>query len=213
MRDWAAWHREYDLPDSSLATRLALVQVHVADALTTSPPGPIRLVSLCAGEGRDVLGVLPSHARRVDVTAILVELDARNAATARERAAEAGLTAAVEVRQADAGLVAVFADALPADVLLLCGIFGNVADSDIQRTATAAALLCRPGGTVIWTRHRREPDLTPRLRSWFADAGFEEVAFERPPTERLTSVGVHRLRSAAPDARLPAERLFTFQAR
>ncbi len=218
MRDWVAWHREYDLPDSSLATRLALVQMHVADALTTVPTGPIRLVSLCAGEGRDVLGVLPGHARRDDVTAVLVELDARNAATARERAAEAGLTAAVEVRQADAGLVPAFADALPADVLLLCGIFGNVADSDICRTATAAAVMCRPGGTVIWTRHRRPPDLTPQLRSWFADAGFDEVAFETPPTATLTGVGVHRLRSAGPrgpgrpasPAGLPDGRLFTF---
>jgi hypothetical protein len=213
VRDWAAWHRQYDNPDSSLATRLALVQMHLADALTTAPAGPISLVSLCAGQGRDVLGVLPGHARRDDVTAILVESDPRNAAVARERAAEAGLTAAVDVRQADAGLVAVFEDALPADVLLLCGIFGNVADPDIQRTATAAALLCRPGGTVIWTRHRRAPDLTPSLRSWFADAGFDEIAFESPPTATLTSVGVHRLRSTAPGARIPAERLFTFQAR
>ncbi len=222
MRDWVAWHNSYDDPTSSLATRLALVQGHLADALASAPGGPIRLLSLCAGQGRDVLGVLPGHPRRDDVTAVLVEANPQNAATARQHAADAGLAEAVEVREGDAGLVATFADALPADVLLLCGIFGNVSETDIRRTATAAAAMCRAPATVIWTRHRREPDLTPAIRSWFADAGFEEIAFETPATETLTGVGVGRRRDTtpvapsgpgrpAPSAGLPGGRLFTFR--
>ena len=82
-----------------------------------------------------------------------------------------------------------FADALPADVLLLCGIFGNVSDRDINRTVQAAPALCRAGATVIWTRHRRPPDLTPRIRQWFADSGFAEIAFDALGTGVLTSVG------------------------
>ncbi len=222
MRDWAAWHDNYDDPTSSLATRLALVQRHLADALANAPAGPIRLLSLCAGQGRDVLGVLPTHARRDDVSAVLVEADPRNAAAARRLAADAGLAGTIEVREADAGLIATFADALPADVLLLCGIFGNVSDEDIRRTATAAAAMCKPNGTVIWTRHRREPDLTPAVRSWFAGAGFDEVAFEAPGTTTLTGLGVGRLRTTSPAAPpssdrpwppsgLPSGRLFTFR--
>jgi hypothetical protein len=211
VRDWVAWHQEYDDPSSALSARLALVRAHLSDALTAAPAGPVSLLSLCGGQGRDVLGVLPGHPRRDDVTAVLVEADPYNADTARRRALQAGLSATVQVRQADASRIASFADALPADVLLLCGIFGNVSDADIRRTATAAAALCKPGGTVIWTRHRRAPDITPAIRSWFADAGFDEIAFEAPPTETLTGVGVGRLRSAAPDARLPDEPLFTFR--
>ena len=86
----------------------------------------------------------------------------------------------MEVRQTDASQPAGFADALPADVLLLCGIFGNVSMADIQRTIAAAPALCAPGATVIWTRHRREPDLTPQIRAWFTAAGFEELAFGSP---------------------------------
>ena len=108
----------------------------------------------------------------------------------------------VEVRQADASLVTGFADALPADVLLLCGIFGNVSDRDIQRTIRAAPALCRAGATVIWTRHRRAPDLTPQIREWFAAGGFAEIAFDALPTSVLTSVGVSRL-GRAPAAGLP----------
>jgi hypothetical protein len=80
----------------------------------------------------------------------------RNVVLARRAAAGQGLPG-VEVRQADAGLVVGLADVLPADVLLLCGIFGNVSDRDIQRTVQAASALCRAGPTVIWTRHRRPP--------------------------------------------------------
>jgi len=59
----------------------------------------------------------------------------------------------------------------------LCGIFGNVPDDDIERTAGATAAICRPGATVIWTRHRRPPDLTPTIREWFAAAGCTSLGF------------------------------------
>lgn len=207
MRDWVEWHEAYGDPASGLSARLRCVQRHLASAIDQAAAGPVRLVSLCAGQGHDVAAVLPAHARRDDVSAVLVEADPGNAALARSRAAAAGL-AQVEVRESDASQPAAFADALPADVLLLCGIFGNVSDADIERVAAAAPGLCAPGATVIWTRHRRPPDVTPRIRAWFTDAGFHEVAFEALDT--TMAVGVCRLRRAA-YAGLPAGPLFTFR--
>jgi hypothetical protein len=125
-RDWVRWHDAYNDPASGLSTRLALVQAHLSAALAATPLGPVRLLSLCAGQGRDVTAVLPSHPRRDDVTALLVELDPVNAAVASDAIADTGLTG-VTVRVADAGAVESFADMLQADLLLLCGIFGNVA--------------------------------------------------------------------------------------
>jgi hypothetical protein len=208
VKDWVAWHAAYDDPSSSLSTRLRLVRGHLAGALDRAPAGPVRLVSLCAGQGLDVLGVLPEHPRGPDVSAVLVESDPDNAALARQGAAEAGLSQ-VEVRAADASRVANYADALPADVLLLCGIFGNVSEDDIRRTAKAAPALCAAGATVIWTRHRRAPDLTSRIREWFRAGGFDEVAFDTPDNEALTGIGVGRL-AATPQARPPRGPLFTF---
>ena len=74
-RDWHAWHDAYDDPGSSLAQRLAVVQARIAAALDVAPPGPLRAVSMCAGQGRDLIPVLASHPRGRDVTARLVELD------------------------------------------------------------------------------------------------------------------------------------------
>ncbi len=211
MKDWVAWHRAYDDATSSLSIRLERVRWHLARALDEAPPpGPVRLVSLCAGQGPDVLGVLPGHSRRRDVSALLVEADPLNADVAKVGAAKAGLDS-VRVRQADAGIVTNFADALPADVLLLCGIFGNVSAADIRSTVDAAASLCADGATVIWTRHRRPPDLTVQVRDWFAANGFDEVAFEAPQTDALTGVGVHRLARRSPAAPGYREQpLFTF---
>jgi hypothetical protein len=226
--DWVAWHEGYDDPVSGLSARLKLVQQHVAAALDRAPAGPVRLLSLCAGQGHDVLGVLPGHPRRDDVTAVLVEADRENVARARAAASDAGLAEAgpgsagrarrgpeatgrpqVEVRQADASQVADFTDAVPADVLLLCGIFGNVSVADIERTVSAAPALCALGATVIWTRHRREPDLTPRIRAWFTGAGFEELAFGSPESAPRTGVGAAVLRGAG-GAALPEGPLFRF---
>jgi hypothetical protein len=187
-----------------------VVRSRLAEAISLAPAGPVRLLSLCAGQGLDVLGVLPDHPRRGDVHAVLVESDPRNAGRARRSAAQAGL-AQVEVRQADASLVASFADIVPADVLLLCGIFGNISEADIERTVKAAPALCATGAAVLWTRHRRPPDLTPRIRTWFAAGGFEEAAFDRIEGDTRGSVGMHRLHRvpAAPPS-LPGGPLFRF---
>jgi hypothetical protein len=206
MKDWVAWHEAYDDPTTTLSARLTLVKQHLITTLDRAPAGPIRLVSLCAGQGRDVIETLRDHPRRDDVTAVLIEADPVNVARARD-AAE-GLVQ-VEVREADAARPASFADALPADVLLLCGIFGNVSAADIQRTVAAAPALCAPGATVIWTRHRREPDLTPQVRAWFAGAGFEELAFGTPASAPRTAVGVAVLRDAG-GVVLPQGPLFRF---
>ncbi len=208
MKDWLEWHAGYNDPGSALSARLRRVSTHLSEAIDRAPAGPVQLVSLCAGQGHDVIGALNDHPRRDEVTAVLVEHDPRNADLARQRAAEAGLSQ-VDVRQADAGRPEQYADALPAGILLLCGIFGNVSDRDIERTATAAAGLCVAGATVIWTRHRRAPDLTPRVREWFTAAGFDEVAFDALEVSTHGAVGVARLRQAVPLAR-PGQPLFTF---
>jgi len=107
--DWVAWHAAYDDPSSPLSERLRRVRSHLSSAIDNAPTGRVSLVSLCAGQGHDVLGVLPQHPRRDDVRAVLVEADARNVGLARRAAAGQGLSQ-VEVRQADAGVVGSFAE-------------------------------------------------------------------------------------------------------
>ena len=83
VMDWVAWHRDYEDPTSSLSARLRRVRYHLSGAIGQAPAGPVSVVSLCAGQGRDVIGVLPGHPRRDDVRAVLIEADATNAAVAR----------------------------------------------------------------------------------------------------------------------------------
>ena len=47
--------------------RTAAVQGYIRSVLDTAPPGPIRVVSMCAGEGRDLLGVLADHQRQIRI--------------------------------------------------------------------------------------------------------------------------------------------------
>ncbi len=205
--DWAAWHDPYDEPGSYLDRRLRLVQHRVAEALAGFPPGPISVLSLCAGQGRDLLEVLPTHPRRADVRALLVELDERNVAAARSRAAEAGLER-VDVVQGDAADTALFAPAVPADLLLVCGVYGNISDDDIAATVQALPELCAPGAVTIWTRHRREPDRAPAIRGWYTDAGFSEVAFD-VEEGFLFAIGTARL-AVPPPPYVPGRHLFDF---
>lgn len=201
--DWRTWHDEYDLPDSWMARRLRVVQQHIRTALDGSPPGPLRVVSLCAGQGRDLLGVLADHPRRDDVLARLVELDARNTSAAEEHAA--GLS--VEVVTGDAARTDHYLGMVPADLVLVCGVFGNITDDDIRRTVGFCTQLCRTGGTVVWTRHREAPDLVPTICEWFEDLGFERQWLSDP--DAGFGVGVHRF-TGRPRPLGLGVRMFTF---
>jgi hypothetical protein len=204
---WIEWHARYEDPGSSLSRRLAVVQRRLAQALDEAAGGPVRLISICAGQGRDVIGVLSEHKRAGDVAALLVELDPVLAGDARALASAAGLDG-VHVVIGDASATASYAGAVPADVLLVCGVFGNISEDDMQTTIRELPHLAAPGATVIWTRHRRPPDVTPALRAWFRDAGFQELAFD---TDDGAAFGVGTARLLAPPLPFrPDGRLFTF---
>src|SRR6516165_71739 len=97
--NWHEWHEAYDRTDSPLAMRLAVVRQCVRDALDAAPPGPIAVISMCAGQGRDLLGVLADHPRAADVHGRLVELDPGLAEIARATAPPK-----IDVLVADAGI-------------------------------------------------------------------------------------------------------------
>ncbi|MER5454092.1 class I SAM-dependent methyltransferase [Micromonospora sp. NPDC002389] len=188
-RDWYAWHDQYTDPASPLSRRLAEVRTRIGAALGAARPGPLRAVSLCAGQGRDLIPVLATHPRGGDVTARLVELDPRNVEVARAAVARAGLPG-VEVVPGDAARTDAYAGLVPADLVLVCGVFGNITEADIRATVGHCASLCATGGTVFWTRHRGAPDLVPAICDWFAEEGFAPVAVSSPADG--VGVGVHR---------------------
>lgn len=204
---WQAWHDRYEDPTSYLSRRLAVVQRRVRERLSAAPPGAISVVSACAGHGRDLLEVLVDHPRRGDVVARLIELDDGNAAVARASAGELGLPS-ITVVTGDASTTDAYQASVPADLVLLCGVFGNVVDADIERTIAVLPGLCARGASVIWTRHRQAPDLTPTIREWFVGNGFEESSFDAPE-DVLFTVGVNTF-IGEPQPFAPGVRMFEF---
>ncbi|HET9060755.1 MAG TPA: hypothetical protein VFN61_12605 [Acidimicrobiales bacterium] len=189
MRDYVEWHKDYDDPASDLSWRLRMVQGYIARALAETS-GPVRVVSLCSGDGRDILGVLsqrPGDLARVAVT--LVEINPALAGRARSAAQALEITHC-EVRELDAGVTSSLAGAVPADIVLLVGIFGNISNEDLERTVKYAPQLCNPGATVVWSRARQDGDVNDQVRQWFAEAGFAEVAYEAPDFGSKPAVGV-----------------------
>lgn len=207
MSDWTRWHLAYADLGSALSRRLGAVVARTREAVKAAAPSDVRLVSVCAGQAHDVVGALRGHPRAADVQGRLVELDPDNVAAAREALASAGLTR-IEVRHDDAGRTDAYEGAVPADVILLCGVLGNLSDEDAEATVSNVSRLCAPGATVIWTRHRRAPDLTPSVRGWLGDAGWEEVSFESEGEDSF-AVGTHRL-LGPPLPFVRGLRLFTF---
>jgi hypothetical protein len=213
MRDYLEWHRQYDDPTSGLSGRLVLIRRHLRDLLDAAPaPVSVRVLSLCAGDGRDVITTLaarPPGSGPVEAT--LVELHPVLAARAAGAAASAGL-ASVEVRTGDAGSPATFADRLPVEVLLLVGVLGNIDPHTVGAVVDGLPALVVPGGHVIWSRggpEAGEPDRREEVRAAFRSRGLLEVAWYGAP--QGFGLGVNRFpdRPPLPAPPLP-ERLFTF---
>jgi hypothetical protein len=201
-RDWHEWYRMYEDPSSITSQRLAVVRDRIRLSVEAIPPGPVRTVSICAGDGRDLVGALAEHPRRTDVQGLLVEIDPALAERGR-----ATLWPGLDYLVGDAAQTDNYVGAVPADLLLACGIFGNISDADIIATVRAMPAFLAPGGYVIWTRHRGAPDLVPTIDDWFAGAGFARVFVSAP--EHQYGVGVHRL--VTEPLPLPqGEHLFTF---
>lgn len=206
-RDWIDWHKQYDNPDSSLSRRLEVVRLRLRESLAARE-GPLRLISMCAGQGVDVIPVLAESPHRHDTEALLVELDPRLAGIAEEAARASGLDK-LRVLCADAAVTANYADAVPADIILAVGIFGNIVDADVKFTVKHLPMMAAEGATVIWTRGRlNDRDVAPTIRHWFEEAGFEEIAFDAPEDYHYR-VGVNRL-IRKPDTFDPSLTLFRF---
>ncbi len=154
--DWVQWQRLYDTPERVVAQRLLIVQRLIRDFLESCACDEVKVVSICSGQGRDILGVLADHPGRPPVSGRLIELDPTNTVEAARRALEAGL-GRIEVVTGDASVTDAYAGAVPADLVLVCGVFGNIPDDDVHRTIDALPQFCARDATVIWTRHRGPP--------------------------------------------------------
>lgn len=208
LRDYDDWHRHYDDPGSSLSWRLRLVQTHLVGALDGSP-GAVRIVSACAGDGRDVIEVLRDRSDSDRVSAILVELHPGIAQRARDSAAAAGLTS-VGVRTTDAGRSDAYAGAVPAEIVLLVGILGNINDGDLWRLIGFSPQLCAPGAILLWSRGLDGSDRNDEIRTRLADAGFTELDYATSGTEDAAALGVVRY-DGPPVTLQPGQPLFRFR--
>jgi hypothetical protein len=208
LRDYVGWHTAYDDNRSSLSVRLRHVQRAIVEWLDRTT-GPVHVLSACAGQGHDILGALAERDRteRARVTGTLIEINPTNVAIARRRITELDL--ALTAVEADAGTTDTYVGLLPADLLLLSGIMGNISAVDIERLVHTSRQLCAPGATVIWTRGAQVPDLSPDIRRWFDQAGFEELSCEEWIEGTQMWVGVNRL-IGPPQPLRPSEDIFTF---
>lgn len=171
-------------------------------------PGQLDVLSVCAGDGRDVIDVLASRLDAARVRGVLVELHRAVADLARERAQAAGLTS-IEIREADAAETDNYVGAVPADLVLLVGVLGNISHEDLDRTLAATPQFCKNGALLIWSRGRDRDDLNDHVRAHLFATGFEEVAYEELNIRSWPALGAMRF-TGRPAPLEQDQRLFTF---
>jgi hypothetical protein len=150
-------------------------------------------VSVCAGDGRDLLGTLKNHPRAKDVSARLVEINSDLVKSGRATIESLGLTKQIEFINDDATIATNYLGAIPADIVIVCGVFGNLADeAELNRLLDNLSFLSKPGAFVIWTRgHSNDIPHSDNVRKILRASRFEEVSFKLTATGDM-GVGLHR---------------------
>jgi hypothetical protein len=209
QQQWYSWHAQYDDLESSQIDRLEAVQDCLIRAFDTAPPGPLRAVSICSGQSRDLLPVLIHHPRGGDASVRMVELDPLNASFLHGALGSTQLKD-VDVVVTDAGITDVYLGAVPADLLLLGGVFANITLADASRTVTALTHMCRPGATVVWTSYGPRLDDAGEVLALFETSSFERVELQRDADGQYV-VAAHRYVGPA-RALSPGQRFFRFSS-
>ena len=208
--DWNQWHADYDT-SPSLQARLQFVCRQLSAALNECPPGPIHIISICAGDSRDLLTTLREHPRRNDVAAVLIDTDSNSLARGRQMAKGAGLDTQLHFLEADASPATTYSEFGHADLVLMSGFLGHLRHSDALNLIANLPALCKTGGSVIWNRHlvlHEGREQVTRIREEFRRRNFEEKSFETT-TEDGFAVGRARF-AGKPEPLDPARKFFEF---
>ncbi|GAB3238285.1 hypothetical protein [Kineosporia babensis] len=207
-QSWYSWHAPYDDLESEQTDRLAVVQERLVEYLDAAPAGSLRSLSLCSGQSRDLLPILVSHPRGGDVRATMIELDPLNASFLHGALGSTRLET-VDVVVADAGESGSYVGAVPADLVLLCGVLANIELGDAFALVDALPTLCAAGATVVWSTYGDSLADVDAVLARFGTGSFEPVSLHREPGGSYV-VGVHRF-IGEPQPLQAGRRLFAFR--
>lgn len=178
--DWTDWHKLYDA-GMQLDARLSIVRKQIRVALENCTVGPIQIVSVCAGDGRDVMGALVDHPRREDVTAWFLDTDEASLSRGRAEAAQTGLGDRMKFLCADAAQASSYRGIVPADLVIVSGMLGHLSAASLPVLLENLRMLCRAGGGVIWNRHlvlNHGAEKAAFIRRKLQELPFAEVQYE-----------------------------------
>jgi hypothetical protein len=178
--EWSDWHEAYQDESSEIVGRMMACRRHVAAVVDEAPEGPITVVSICGGQGRELIGALEDHPRKGDVRGRLVELDPGNTEFAARWAAAAGLTD-LEVVTGDASVASSYTGLPAADLVVISGVFGHIHEDDRLALIDFVRQICHTGSNVVWTSHLSNGGPAEWLRRAFLDRRFEELEYDIVP--------------------------------
>ena len=208
QQGWYQWHAPYDDLLSEQTERLEVVQRLLVEYFDGAPAGPLRAVSICSGQARDLLPILIHHPRGAEVQATMLDLDPLNASFLHGALGSTALTG-VEVVVADAGSTAAYDGIVPVELALLCGVFANVDLAGAERIVDFLPAMCAPGATVVWSTYGDALATVDAVVQRLESGSFERVALHSDPSYVIAA---HRFTGET--APLPVdERVFTFDTR
>ncbi len=191
--DWAEWHKRYESVPS-LQERLAVVCEEISLAISATRTKPVRILSICSGDGRDVILSTAASKLRKSISGVLIELNPDLVARGRSTIKEFSLQEEISFQCSDATKSETYRSIAPAHIVVLSGVFGNLKYEDVGLLIDSLRSLCEPKARVIWTRNLNEfgdgETVVGGIKKLFANVNFTEASYTKTPSG-VFAVGTH----------------------
>lgn len=173
---WTEWHENAYNNTNSLAYQRTEIVKNLINKYLYEINKNVVIVSIGAGQGRDILSVLKERKDNNRIFTYLIDTDMECLDYAKNYAEKNNIIN-VNVVNIDGSLTENYKDIPKADLIIFCGMMNQKNTEEVKSLANNMKFLCNEDAQIIWSRHGYDEDYSTSFRNVFNENFYKELDF------------------------------------
>ena len=173
---WTEWHEEAYNDINSLPYQRTEIVKDLINKYLSEIDKDIVVISIGAGQSRDILPVLIGRKDNDRITTYLIDTDIECLNYAKNYAKDNNIIN-VHIVDMDGSLVKNYKDIPKADLIIFCGMMTQKNTDEVKKLANNIKLICNKDAQIIWSRHGYDKDYSTPFRNVFNENFYKELDF------------------------------------
>jgi len=173
---WTEWHEEAYNDINSLPYQRTEIVKDLINKYLSEIDKNIVVISIGAGQSRDILPVLIGRKDNDRITTYLIDTDIECLNYAKNYAKDNNIIN-VHIVDMDGSLVKNYKDIPKADLIIFCGMMTQKNTDEVKNLANNIKLICNEDAQIIWSRHGYDGDYSTPFRNVFNENSYKELDF------------------------------------